>query len=41
MSVATGLGLAAGGLVVGLAAPKLMERVLSRLKPGGKFSEVS
>ncbi|CAM9246759.1 unnamed protein product [Ectocarpus sp. 13 AM-2016] len=38
VSVAVGAGLAAAGLVVGLAGPKVVEKILLKLKPGGKFS---
>lgn len=41
VSVAVGAGLAAAGLVVGLAGPKVVEKILLKLKPGGKFSGVS
>lgn len=41
MSVAAGVGLAAAGLIVGLAGPKVIEKVVLKMKPGGKFSGVS
>lgn len=34
-------GLAVAGLVIGLAGPKAVEKILQRIKPGGKFSGVS
>lgn len=40
MSVVVGLGLATAGLVAGLAGPKIINKVMARLKPGGKFSGV-
>lgn len=40
MSLATGFGFAAAGLMVGLAAPKIARKIASHLKPGGKFSGV-
>lgn len=41
LSVAAGVGLAAAGLIVGLAGPRVVEKVVLKLKPGGKFSGVS
>lgn len=41
LSVAAGVGLAAAGLIVGLAGPSVVKRVVLTLKPGGKFSGVS
>lgn len=41
LSVAAGAGLAAAGLIVGLMGPKVVEKVVLKLKPGGKFSGVS
>lgn len=39
-SITAGLGIAAAGVVVGLAAPKLIQKLLSVVKPGGAFSGV-
>lgn len=41
LSVAAGVGLAAAGLIVGLAGPKVVEKIVLKMKPGGKFSGVS
>lgn len=39
--MAAGVGLAAAGLLVGLAGPKIVEKIILKMKPGGKFSGVS
>lgn len=41
VSIAAAAGLAAAGLVIGLAGPKAVEKILQKIKPGGKFSGVS
>lgn len=40
MSFALGAALAGAGLLVGLAGPKLAAKIITKLKPGGKFSKV-
>lgn len=40
MSFAMGAALAGAGLLVGLAGPKLVAKIMTKLKPGGKFSKV-
>ena len=40
LSTAAGVGLAAAGLIIGLAGPRVLEKVVLKLKPGGKFSGV-
>lgn len=40
-AITAGLSLAVAGLAVGLAGPKLLEKIISKAKPGGKFSGVS
>lgn len=41
MPVAAGVSLAAAGLLVGLMGPKIVEKIILKMKPGGKFSGVS
>eukprot|EP00904_Undaria_pinnatifida_P013776 jgi/Undpi1/9529/HiC_scaffold_27.g11985.m1 len=40
-AITAGLSLAVAGLAVGLAGPKLLEKIISKAKPGGKFSGVN
>lgn len=41
MPVSVGVSLAAAGLLVGLVGPKMVEKIILKMKPGGKFSGVS
>lgn len=41
LPVAVGASLAAAGLLVGLVGPKVVEKIILKMKPGGKFSGVS
>lgn len=40
-AITAGISLAVAGLAVGLAGPKLAEKIISKMKPGGKFTGVS
>ena len=40
MSFAMGAALAGAGLLVGLAGPKFVAKIMTKLKPGGTFSKV-
>nr|UZD11053.1 glutathione s-transferase 3 [Macrocystis pyrifera] len=37
-AITTGISLAVAGLAVGLAGPKLVEKIITKMKPGGKFT---
>lgn len=40
MSFAMGAALAGAGLLVGLAGPKFVAKIMTKLKPGGTFNKV-
>lgn len=40
-AITAGVSLAMAGLAVGLAGPKLVQNIIGKMKPGGKFTGVS
>lgn len=40
-AITMGLGLVAVGFVVGFAGPRVVEKIITKMKPGGKFTGVS